>query len=386
MKRILVTIGGYLPGKNYGGPVTSISNFVELLKDEYKIYIVTSDHDLHSNEKYQGVSEDWNTVEYAKVKYLSEKDLSNVSILKSIIKEIQPDVIYHNGLYDRRLAIPVSKISRDAAMPPIIFVPRGDLGPVFPERKKYIKKAYVIFMRHLINRKRMIFQATSLDEEQDIINRMHVEKQDIFLIGNIPTIVKKDVTVIGKEKGSAKLIYFARVHPTKNLLVALKALKNVKGFVQFDVFGGIEDDDYWTQCQQVISELPDSIVVNYNGVVGHDEVYGHFLTHHALLFPTRNKENYGHTIVESIMAERPVIISDQSPWNDVVDYNAGWVYPGDAVDKYTLAIQKLVDMDDFEYKKLHNNIAKYKAEKFSPEAIKHEYVAMIEKILAKVKV
>lgn len=386
MKRVLVTIGGYLPGKNYGGPVTSIANFVELLQDEYEIYIVTSDHDLHSNKKYQWISDDWNVIGFAKVKYLSENDLSNVSVLKSIINEIKPDVIYHNGLYDRRLAIPVSIISRDTSMPPVVFVPRGDLGPVFPERKKYIKKAYVIFMRHLINRRRMIFQATSVDEERDIINRMRVVKDDISLIGNIPTIVQKAVREIEKTKGEAKLIYFARVHPTKNLLTALKALKRVKGLVQFDVFGGVEDDDYWTQCQKAISELPDTIKVNYNGVVGHDEVYGHFLTHHVLLFPTRNKENYGHTIVESIMAERPVIISDQSPWNDVVDYKAGWVYPGDAVEKYTAAIQALVDMDNSEYKELHNNIAKYKKVKFSPEAIKREYIAMIEKARAKVKV
>lgn len=383
MKRILVTIGGYLPGRNYGGPVTSISNFVELLKKEYEIYIVTSNHDLHSSEKYKDISDDWNIVGNAKVKYLPEKELSSVSVLESIIKEINPDVIYHNGLYDRRLAIPVSMISKDPSMPPVIFVPRGDLGPVFPERKKYIKKAYVVFIRHLVNRKRMVFQATSTDEERDIIKRMHIHKNDISLIGNIPTMVEKKVTEIEKNPGEVKLIYFARVHPTKNLLTALQALKGVNGKVQFDVFGGIEDDEYWKECQAAINDLPETVNVKYNGVVGHDEVYGHFLQHHALLFPTRNKENYGHTIVESIMAERPVIISDQSPWNDVVNYHAGWVYPGDAVDKYTGAIQQLVDMNNSEYKELHENIARYKEAKFSSEAIKREYVAMIEKAIEK---
>ena len=385
MKRVLVTIGGYLPGKNYGGPVTSISNFVELLKDEYDIYIVTSNHDLRSSERYVGISEGWNTVGLAKVKYLEDNELSNIHALKSIIKDIMPDVIYHNGLYDHRLAIPVSLISRDDNMPPVVFVPRGDLGPVFPERKKHIKKAYVIFMRYLINRKRMIFQATSLDEKRDVINRMNIKDEDISLIENIPTIVHGEVADIEKNKGHAKLIYFARVHPTKNLLTALKALKGVKGNVEFDVFGVIEDNEYWNLCQKAISELPDTINVNYNGVVGHDQVYGHFLAHHALLFPTRNKENYGHTIVESIMAERPVIISDQSPWNDVVEFNAGWVYPGYAVDEYTYAIQALVDMDQVEYSELHNNIANYKKVKFSTETIKRDYIAMIEKAMAKVK-
>lgn len=385
MKRVLVTIGGYLPGKNYGGPVTSVSNFVNLLKDNYEIFIVTSNHDLHSFERYKGINDGWNDVDNAKVKYLEEKELSSVSVLKGIIKEIHPDVVYHNGLYDRRIAIPIAIISRDKDMPPVVFVPRGDLGPVFPERKKYIKKAYVVFMRHLMNRSRIVFQATSLDEERDIINRMGISKESISLIGNIPTIVEKDVTPIEKVVGEASFIYFARVHPTKNLLTALKALINIRGNVVFDVFGVVEDQDYWQECQEIIKSLPQSIKVNYNGVVGHDEVYGHFLQHHALLFPTRNKENYGHTIVESIMAERPVIISDQSPWNDVVDYEGGWVFPGDAVNQYSEAIQKVVDMDNIEYRELHNNIAKYKNAKFSLEAIKLEYIEMIEKAIKKAK-
>lgn len=382
MKKILVTIGGYLPGTKYGGPVTSITNFVNLLYSKYEIYIVTSNHDLNSSKEYQGIIDGWNKVGEAKVKYLCDRDLSNIRILKSIIDEIKPDVIYHNGLYDRRLAIPIAFLSRYKAIPPIIFVPRGDLGPVFPEKKKYIKKIYVFLIRYIINCKRVVFQATSKDEKKDIINRLGAKENSIYLIPNIPTFQDNiNIVKLSKNSGELNIIYFARIHPTKNLLTALKALSYVNGKIKFNIYGGIENPKYWDKCLDVISKLPSNINVIYHGVVEHDKAYECFSNNHVLLFPTRNKENFGHTIVEGIMANIPVIISDQTPWNDIVTYGAGWVYPGDDIKGYSRSIQYLIDIDNIEYEKIVDNVVKYKNIKFSKDQAQKNYKEMLIKTM-----
>ncbi|MBR4731246.1 MAG: hypothetical protein IK081_00600, partial [Lachnospiraceae bacterium] len=73
MKKIMIFIGGYLPGKKYGGPVTSISNFADYLGDEYEIRIVCNNHDLKETAPYKNISEGWNQVGKANVLYLEDK-------------------------------------------------------------------------------------------------------------------------------------------------------------------------------------------------------------------------------------------------------------------------------------------------------------------------
>ena len=62
MKKIMVFIGGYLPGEKYGGPVSSISNFVELMGDDYEIRIVCSNHDFKETTPYPNIKSGWNRV------------------------------------------------------------------------------------------------------------------------------------------------------------------------------------------------------------------------------------------------------------------------------------------------------------------------------------
>ena len=42
--RILIIMGGFFPGKKYGGPPVSVDNFCTLMNEE--CFIVTTNHDL----------------------------------------------------------------------------------------------------------------------------------------------------------------------------------------------------------------------------------------------------------------------------------------------------------------------------------------------------
>ena len=71
MKKNIVIIGPYLPGKSFGGPVKSILNMVDTLSGEYYFDIITGDRDLNATEPYRDVNiGEWNKVGKANVFYI----------------------------------------------------------------------------------------------------------------------------------------------------------------------------------------------------------------------------------------------------------------------------------------------------------------------------
>ena len=74
---ILCFVAYYLPGYRSGGPVRTISNFVDHLGDEFDIRIVTRDRDVLDDKPYSGIRVDnWCTVGKAHVFYASVQTLS----------------------------------------------------------------------------------------------------------------------------------------------------------------------------------------------------------------------------------------------------------------------------------------------------------------------
>lgn len=69
--------------------------------------------------------------------------------------------------------------------------------------------------------------------------------------------------------------------------------------------------------------------------------------------PTLTK-NYGHAIVESMIAECPVIISKETtPWSNLGG-RAGYVVELHNVPELAEAVNKIVALDDMEYKALQS--------------------------------
>jgi glycosyltransferase involved in cell wall biosynthesis len=93
--------------------------------------------------------------------------------------------------------------------------------------------------------------------------------------------------------------------------------------VEFDIYGTIEDTVYWTLCLDRIKVLPDNVVVNYLGAIKPNDVVSTLQKYHMLFHPSQG-ENFGHTILESFVAGRPALISDQTYWLGLEKDLAGW--------------------------------------------------------------
>jgi glycosyltransferase involved in cell wall biosynthesis len=63
-----------------------------------------------------------------------------------------------------------------------------------------------------------------------------------------------------------------------------------------------------------------------------------------MLLPTRN-ENFGYVILEALLAGCPVILSDQTPWRDLDEKQAGWVIPLGDEAGFVRALDAAIQMD-----------------------------------------
>lgn len=371
MKILIITVG-YFPGKKYGGPPVSINNFCNLM-NEYQCYIVAKNHDMGDKIPYPNLKDGWTKNKNTSILYLDDEKY-NSSNFEKIIKEVKPDILYLQSLF-QSCVLPCLKLAKKYNLK-VLLAPRGELcNGAF--KKKYKKIPYIIFLRINCLLRNVYFQSTSEEEFANIKKYLKVESKKIYYLTNIPTIPDVSSKKRKKIKGHANLIYLSRIVPKKNLLFALKCLENISGNVVFDIYGPIEDVCYWNECKEQIKKLPLNIKVNYCGLVNHDGVCEKFSIYDAFFFPTLS-ENFGHVIAESLVVGTPVIISNETPWQNLNYHNAGWNIDLNDKEKFSETIQYIVDMDNNEYLKFYQG-SKDKFNKFIElNKLKEEYKKCFE--------
>lgn len=381
-KKILIFNGWYLPSKRCGGPVTSIRNTVNACFDEYDFYIVALNHDFGEIKKFEGISEGWNQVGNAKVKYIDDHYYDfNKSRLNKLLEEIKPDLIWFSGILHPEIKLITMRLSRKLNIP-VLFSPRGEVSKDrVTNLKAYKKIPYLFLAKHMGFYKGAWFHATSDDEKEGLIQYIGASEEKINYVRNISVIPEDYRNDYKKIKGEVKLAFISRIHEVKNLKFAIEVVNNLIDIsVKFDIYGPIESKEYWEECEKEISVLPENISVNYCGVLTPDEVGKVFSNYDGFLFPTFN-ENYGHVIAESLANGCPVILSKATtPWDDL-DKIAGYICDLNNKTEFIDAIKKIAKMDKNEYLEFSNStIDYYKTKLLNDDAIKgHKY--MFEKII-----
>ncbi len=344
---ILVVTEYYLPGYKAGGPVRTIASLVSRLGDEFDFRILTLDRDLKAQSPYPDVKPSrWHVVGKAHVMYLppAEKRLWRWCRWLRCLKY---DVMYLNGCFSRS-TIRTLVLRRLGLVPdrPVILAPRGEFSAGALGLKTAKKKLYLTVSRRLNLYRDLTWQASSDYERQDIIKTLGDRDARVMVA---PNLVEEKPTMqssaVEKTSGSLRLAFLSRIAPMKNLDYALRILHSVQGSVLFDVYGPLEDDAYWRTCQSIVAELPSDIQVAYRGEVSPDRVETVLAGYHLLLLPTRG-ENFGHVISEALRAGCPVLISDQTPWQQLEPNKAGWVIPLSQPERFGEVLNTIVEMDN----------------------------------------
>lgn len=369
-------MGGFFPGKKFGGPPVSVDNFCSLMKGN-ECFIVTLNHDLFDVKPFTGISKGWNDRGNCKVKYLCDNEYKK-EMFEKVITDIQPDIIYLQGLFQKCI-VPCLQLAKKYHIH-VLLAPRGELCEGALNIKKYKKVPYIFVLRMLGLVNKIHFQSTSNEETEAIQSWLKANVKYIHLLDNIPSIPKITYQKNNKKSGEGKFIFLSRIHPKKNLLNAISYFRGAKGKALFDIYGPIEDVSYWDECQKEIGSLPKNVKVEYKGLVNHDGVHDVFSQYDAFLFPTLS-ENYGHVIAESLSVGTPVIISDQTPWRQLKATGVGWDISLNQSEDFTHAINAVVEMNDTDYNLMRKNAIKFINEKFSIERLKEQYINALYSVI-----
>ncbi len=315
-KKILCFADYYLPGYKAGGPIQSIVNLVENLSDEFEFDIICNDHDLLDRQPYPNVKiDEWNAVSKARVFYASRKNL-NFKSIKKILNETKYDLLYFNSFFSFKFTIfPLSiyKIFLFSKKPCII-APRGEfsLGAL---KLKYIKKKIYLYISKLLGLyNNLYWQASSDNEKKDILRNFRAAEKLIYIAPDLISYEPIALNYLSLRKpGPLRIIFLSRITPKKNLNFLLKVLKKVNFPIELSIYGPIDDLSYWKTCLYLIDQLPSNIKLLIGDPVPQKQVKSILQKHDVFVLPTLG-ENFGHIIIEALIAGVPAIISDKTFW------------------------------------------------------------------------
>lgn len=350
--KVLCLMAYYLPGFKSGGPARTVAHMVEHLGDQIEFRIITSDRDQGDPVPYSNVPIDrWTDWEGARVFYSSRADCTR-SRLAALIRETPHDVLYLNSFFDPVFTVRTLIARQLGKLPrkPVVIAPRGEFSQGAYDLKAWKKRPYVALTRAVGLYGGLTWQASSDYERDDIRRVMGQTAGDIVVAPDLPPM-RSGGEPRARQRNSEtplRLCFLSRISPKKNLDFALDVLHYVSTPVTFDIYGPREDAAYWQRCESLMRTLPKHHRVNYQGAVEHDRVGEVFGDYDLFFFPTRG-ENFGHVILESMLAGTPVLLADTTPWRELQTLGVGWDLPLDDRSAFVQAIETAATRDPDDY-------------------------------------
>jgi glycosyltransferase involved in cell wall biosynthesis len=306
----------------------SLVNLVTALSDEFEFHIITLDRDQPGDQPYAGIQVDqWQPVGRAQVLYLAQQAVT-VTRLAREVTALAPKLVYLNGFFDPTFTLRFLVARKLRRMPrvPVLIAPLGDLSAGALEIKAAKKSLYVRLARISGLYDGLAWQASTELERSDILRTVrHVRPDDVRVAADLTDAGQHEPPprAPGRTDAGLRVCFLSRISPKKNLDYALRVLADVKVPIEFTIVGPVDDQSFWAACQPLIARLPAHVRASYAGEVHPSDVRRTLARQDLFFLPTRG-ENFGHVIYEALSSGVPVLISDQTPWNDLEARGVGW--------------------------------------------------------------
>jgi glycosyltransferase involved in cell wall biosynthesis len=358
-QRILILADFFEPGFKAGGPIKTLKEIIRALQADFDFYLITRNHEPGSTEVYPLPTNAWLKQDLYTIMYLSESELRNGNQL-SAIKELNPDLIYCNSFFSFHFSIKIIR-ALHSFRNQIIIAPRGEFAAGALSFKPLQKRLFILFCRLSGLYGNVRFHASSPSEKTDI-EKQHMDTGPIHIVADLvsrktPEARRRRL----KNADSLRLCNISRIVPTKNLqrCVELLGKSGLRERVIFDIYGPLEDLEYWQLCLDTIQRYELEDVVKYKGVLKPGDVSNTFSNYDFFFFPTLG-ENFGHVIIESLSAGTPIILNNTTAWEHFITIETDWSYICDFTDeeKVITILEKAYRMASGEYEILSKNAAR----------------------------
>lgn len=347
--KVLILCDFYLPGFKSGGGMRTIVNTVRRLNDEFRFYVVTRDHDGRSDlTPYRGIEYGrWHQSEGAEVFYLRNSDIGSRE-LSRIISEVEPDLVYLNSVFSSLSFqfLHLRRTRRDQIA--TVLAPCGELSAGALRKGSLKKKLYLAACRAMRLFRGIQWKASVPEEGVEISS----VADPSALITVAPELVDERLTRVGarsveKKPGACSFIFLSRISPKKNLAFLIDCLKYSSTEASLDIYGDADDPKYDRHCRELASGLPN---IRFHPPVAHEDVPRLISQHDFFVLPSHG-ENFGHVVLESMSAGVPVLVSDRTPWHDLLERRAGVTVPLETM-RWVQELIRCVQMGKDEYSEL----------------------------------
>ena len=372
--KILYPIGTYYPSQE-GGPSNSVYWMCTGLRKHHEVEttVITTKGGIDLN---QIELDKWYKTGNNKVNYTNSKGLLPLKMLLTSIRHLnQADILHLTSIF-----YPPSII---LLVVNTLFYRKKVVASVRGELDKYVLKNYrpklkkVLLLIWKSQKNKIHFHCTVKEEEN--------YTKAIFG-SNTKTITLPNFIEFNNDSNNNKhnldyFLFLGRLHPKKGIDNMLKALKQSLSFNNSKYvvkIAGSGDDNYVNSLKYAVKNLNLQSKVEFLGHVEGEEKNRLLGEAYFLIFPSFT-ENFGNVVVEALVNETPVIASKGTPWEKLVDNNAGlWV--NNDVDNLSKSIDKVIGMSNKQYAIMSENAFNLADKEFNVYNNSHKWVDFYKKL------
>jgi glycosyltransferase involved in cell wall biosynthesis len=367
---ILAMTPAYLPGYKAGGSLRTLVNLVDRLCGEFDFRVVTLDRDFRETDPYPGVEqEQWTGVGNAQVYYMDPRRCT-AGAIRALLEATPHELLYLNSCFHPGFTLNSLRLRRKerAAVPRVVVAPRGELGRGALSKRRLKKRAFLTVAKLAGLYRGVEWAASSESEAADIRREFgagaSVQIARDLMPANLELLLPEGGS--GKRPGVLRVVTLSRISPEKGIKQAIGLLAALKGDVQLDIYGLIDDAAYWKECRALIERLPDNVKVVHRGALDYSDVLRVLGDHDLFFLPTLG-ENFGYAILEAMAAGCPVVISDRTPWRGLEEAGVGWDLPLEDAVAMAAALQRCVEMAGEEHAALSERARRYGLERLNDD-------------------
>jgi len=345
--RILLFSNWFAPGFKGGGSQLAIVNLVHALREEFDFWVVSRDRDVGDSQPFSGIRANaWVERERFHIRYLAPEKQGYFAIAE-IIRSTPHEVMHLNSVVSLPFAAKplLFRKSRSKGCP-ILISPHGEMSPRARAEKPVRKSVYLRAARMAGLFEGAHWHATSPLEERDIKD-VWGTKASVTVAPILPPLMiasEPIQTRSPKAAGILRCVFLSRIDRMKNLDLAIDLISATPN-ATLDIYGPVGQPDYWAACLARIAESKHPDAFRYRGSVPSDQVIETLSQYDLLVQPSRS-ENFGYTILESLSAGCPVLISDQTPWRMLASTGIGFDLSLSKPEQFLDVMRQMRDLDE----------------------------------------
>ena len=314
----------------YGGPAKSVPHLVKGLEN-IKVKSALLSVKYHNNESNEVIEK--NRLEWHRFSYNFVKKTRYSKDLKKYLKDNirQGETLLHTHNLWNFISYIAYKLSLKNKIPYVMAI-RGALYPWSLSQSRLQKKiAWNLFQKKALQNATCI-HVTDIAELEAVRN-LGITSPIALVPNGVSLDEFKSMNgkiegkkALGLDSNKKNILFLSRIHPKKGIEFLITAwVKLAEKYPQWNllIVGPNDDETYYQSLLKKIKKNNLENRVFFKGMLSGEQRINSFAASDLYILPSHT-ENFGIAIAEAMAAKLPVITTKGTPWQEIIDYDAGW--------------------------------------------------------------